>query len=39
MAVLLESVGGTADETRSKAEGGRLHRFYWAPFVLIGDWR
>jgi CHAT domain-containing protein/tetratricopeptide (TPR) repeat protein len=35
----LRGVGGVAEDTPSKSEGGRLHPFYWAPFVLIGDWR
>jgi CHAT domain-containing protein len=35
----LRGVGGTADETPSKPDRGRLHPFYWAPFVLIGNWQ
>jgi CHAT domain-containing protein/Tfp pilus assembly protein PilF len=35
----LRGVGGVAEDSPSKSEGGRLHPFYWAPFVLIGDWR
>jgi CHAT domain-containing protein/tetratricopeptide (TPR) repeat protein len=35
----LRGVGGVAVDTTARTAGTRLHPFYWAPFVLIGDWR
>jgi CHAT domain-containing protein len=35
----LRGVGGVAPETAPPGAGARLSPFYWAAFVLSGDWR
>ncbi len=35
----LRGVGGVAADEQPRAAGGKLPPFYWAAFVLSGDWR
>jgi CHAT domain-containing protein len=35
----LEFLHGTAEESASGAKPPYLHPYYWAPFILIGNWQ